>query len=148
MTNTASYVSLNASIMSNLINVISCDARCDGGRCNIQNFSCQSADLSNGVLAVSVENYNLTATVKSLAFGKPSGRIVRDLNRGCHFSTGTQRVHSSQFSCVYMSRERIVGSCILTSDSFLEQKTQAMFFQVTFFPYVNELMTRLPVVST
>lgn len=103
------YVSLNACLVDELVDVIGGNARLSSGSGNIEDLSCKSAALSHSILARLVEDFDLVtvgerAAIPGVAVLPPHG--VGDRLR--QSSMRRQRVDRSQRARVGEVRERVV----------------------------------------
>lgn len=103
------YVSLNACLVDELVDVIGGNARLGSGSGNIEDLPCKSAALSHSILARLVEDFDLVtvgerAAIPGVAVLPPHG--VGDRLR--QSSMRRQRVDRSQRARVGEVRERVV----------------------------------------
>lgn len=108
---TLPYVALHASVVDDLVNVVSGYTRLRRCSRNVQNLTRKSAHLAHTILLLLGENSNLVPVDKDL-FGTRDAvlGIVWKLDALLHFALGRQRVYGTQGTGVGESREGVVVS--------------------------------------
>jgi hypothetical protein len=109
------YISLNSSLVHNLIEIVGCYARPDlaGGR--IEDFAGQAAHLAHGVLLLLVENGNLVSVgVDLLGFGNAIVGVVGELDVRGDFASWSERVYGPDGAGVLKVWKGVIvsGFCI------------------------------------
>jgi hypothetical protein len=105
----ASYITLYASLVDNLINVVCRDSGLQFASSEIQNLTSQSANLTHAFLLLLVQDSNIMAANELLLGTRDTiAGVVRVRDRLGNGSLGGERVDGSQGTAVREGRVRVI----------------------------------------